>query len=236
MGKRKRGVIMHIPDGFLSTGVAVTTAAVSAGVIGYSLYKSREELDEKSVPLLAVCAAFIFAAQMLNFPVAGGTSGHFLGGVLAAVLLGPWLGSLVLGLVLLVQCLGFADGGLMALGANVFNMAVIGCVLGYFIFYGIKSVLPKKRTYFLAATGIAAWLSVFLASGVCAVELAISGTSPLSVTLPAMLGVHSVIGVGEALITVVVVGLVLSVRPDIVRTFDYQPSIPEFEEAEVGQL
>jgi len=227
---------MHIPDGFLSTGVAVTAGAVSAGVIGYSLYKSREELDEKAVPLLAVCAAFIFAAQMLNFPVAGGTSGHFLGGVLAAVLLGPWLGSLVIALVLLVQCLGCADGGLVALGANVFNMAVIGCVLGYFIFYGIKSVLPKRRPYFLTAAGIAAWLSVFLASGVCAVELSISGTSPLSVTLPAMLGVHSIIGVGEALITVVVVGLVLAVRPDIVRTFDYRPSIPEFEEAGVSQV
>ena len=226
---------MHIPDGFLSTGVAVATGAVAAGVIGYSLYKSREELDEKSVPLLAVCAAFIFAAQMLNFPVAGGTSGHFLGGVLAAVLLGPWLGSLVIGLVLLVQCLGFADGGLTALGANIYNMAVIGTVLGYYIFYGIKSLLPKNRTAFLAATGIAAWLSVFLASGAAAVELSISGTSPLNVTLPAMLGVHSIIGVGEALITVVVVGLVLAVRPDLVRTYDYQLPIPEFEEAEVSR-
>ena len=226
---------MHIPDGFLSTGVAVATGAVAAGVIGYSLYKSREELDEKSVPLLAVCAAFIFAAQMLNFPVAGGTSGHFLGGVLAAVLLGPWLGSLVIALVLLVQCLGFADGGLTALGANVFNMAVIGTVLGYYIFYGIKSVLPKNRTAFLTATGIAAWLSVFLASGAAAVELAVSGTSPLSVTLPAMLGVHSIIGIGEALITVVVVGLVLAVRPDLVRTYDYQLPIPDFEKAEVSR-
>jgi len=227
---------MHIPDGFLSTGVAVATGVVSAGVIGYSLHKSREELDEKSVPLLAVCAAFVFAAQMLNFPVAGGTSGHFLGGVLAAVLLGPWLGSLVIGLVLLVQCLGFADGGLTALGANVFNMAVIGAILGYYIFYGIKSLLPKTRTTFLAATGIAAWLSVFLASGICAVELAVSGTTPLSVTLPAMLGVHSIIGVGEALITVVVLGLVLAVRPDLVRTYDYQLPIPDFEEAEVSRL
>lgn len=225
---------MHIPDGFLSTGVAVATGAVSAGVIGYSLYRSREELDEKSVPLLAVCAAFVFAAQMLNFPVAGGTSGHFLGGILAAVLLGPWLGSLVIGLVLLVQCLGFADGGLTALGANVFNMAVIGTILGYYIFHGIKSLLPKTRTTFLAATGIAAWFSVFLASGACAVELAVSGTTPLSVTLPAMLGVHSIIGVGEALITVVVVGLVLAARPDLVRTYRHRPSLPDLERAEVS--
>jgi cobalt/nickel transport system permease protein len=199
--------------------------------VGYGLYKARDELDEKSVPLLALCAAFVFAAQMLNFPVAGGTSGHFLGGILVAVLLGPWLGELVIALVLLVQCLGFADGGLTALGANVFNMAVIGTIVGYYIFYGIKSLLPKNRTYFLAATGVAAWISVMLASGACAFQLAISGTTPLSVTLPAMLGVHAIIGVGEAFITVVVVGVVLAVRPDLVRTYDYEVPMPRLEGA-----
>lgn len=226
---------MHIPDGFLSTGVLVTTGAVAAGAVGYGLYKARDELDEKSVPLLALCAAFVFAAQMLNFPVAGGTSGHFLGGILVAVLLGPWLGELVIALVLLVQCLGFADGGLTALGANVFNMAVIGTIVGYYIFYGIKSLLPKNRTYFLAATGVAAWISVMLASGACAFQLAISGTTPLSVTLPAMLGVHAIIGVGEAFITVVVVGVVLAVRPDLVRTYDYEVPMPRLEGAEVSR-
>jgi cobalt/nickel transport system permease protein len=226
---------MHIPDGFLSTGVLAVTGGVAAGAVGYGLYKARDELDEKSVPLLALCAAFVFAAQMLNFPVAGGTSGHFLGGILVAVLLGPWLGELVIALVLLVQCLGFADGGLTALGANVFNMAVIGTILGYYIFYGIKSILPRNRTYFLAATGVAAWISVMLASGAAAVELAASGTTPLNVTLPAMLGVHAIIGVGEALITVLVVGVVLAVRPDLVRTYDYEVTMPRLEEAEVGQ-
>ena len=226
---------MHIPDGFLSNGVLIATGAVSAGAVGYGLYKAREELDEKSVPLLALCAAFVFAAQMLNFPVAGGTSGHFLGGILVAVLLGPWLGELVIALVLLVQCLGFADGGLTALGANVFNMAVIGTILGYYIFYGIKSLLPKNRTYFLAATGVAAWISVMLASGAAAVELAVSGTTPLSVALPSMLGVHAIIGVGEAAITVLVVGVVLAVRPDLVRSYDYEVTIPRLEEAEVSQ-
>ena len=226
---------MHIPDGFLSTGVLVTTGAVAAGAVGYGLYKARDELDEKSVPLLALCAAFVFAAQMLNFPVAGGTSGHFLGGILVAVLLGPWLGELVIALVLLVQCLGFADGGLTALGANVFNMAVIGTIVGYYIFYGIKSLLPKNRTYFLAATGVAAWISVMLASGACAFQLAISGTTPLSVTLPAMLGVHAIIGVGEAFITVVVVGVVLAVRPDLVRTYDYEVPMPRLEGAGVSR-
>jgi cobalt/nickel transport system permease protein len=226
---------MHIPDGFLNTGVSVATGVVAAGAIGYGLYKARDELDEKSVPMLALCAAFVFAAQMLNFPVAGGTSGHFLGGILVAVLLGPWLGSLVIGLVLLVQCLGFADGGVTALGANVFNMAVIGTILSYYIFYGIKKLLPKNKTSFLAATGVVAWLSVMLASGAASVELAVSGTTPLSVTLPAMLGVHANIGVGEAIITVLVVGVVLAVRPDLVKTYDYEIPMPSFEEAGVSQ-
>jgi cobalt/nickel transport system permease protein len=225
---------MHIPDGFLSTGVSVATGVVAAGAVGYGLYKAREELDEKSVPMLALCAAFVFAAQMLNFPVAGGTSGHFLGGILVAVLLGPWLGSLVIALVLLVQCLGFADGGLTALGANIFNMAVIGTILSYYIWHGIKSLLPRNKTMFLAATGVAAWLSVMLASGAAAVELAVSGTTPLSVALPAMLGVHAIIGIGEAIITVLVVGVVLAVRPDLVKTYDYQTAVPRFEEAEVS--
>ena len=226
---------MHIPDGFLNAGVSIATGVVAAGAVGYGLVKAREELDEKSVPLLALCAAFVFAAQMLNFPVAGGTSGHFLGGILAAVLLGPWLGGLVIALVLLVQCLGFADGGLTALGANVFNMAVIGTIFAYYIFYSMKSLLPKNRTYFLAATGVAAWLSVMLASGAAAVELAVSGTTPLSVTLPAMLGVHAIIGVGEAAITVLVVGVVLAVRPDLVRSYGYKTPIPRFEEAEANE-
>lgn len=225
---------MHIPDGFLNTGVSVVTGVAAASAVGYGLYKAREELDERSVPMLALCAAFIFAAQMLNFPIAGGTSGHFLGGALAAVLLGPWLGGLVLALVLLVQCLGFADGGLTALGANVFNMALIGTILIYYFFYGVKSLLPKSRGAFLAAIGVTAWLSVFLASGACAVELAISGTSPLSVALPAMLGIHALIGIVEGAITVLVVGVVLAVRPDLVRTYDYRPVSAGLGEAEVS--
>jgi len=210
---------MHIPDGLLNAGTSAVTGAVSAGAVGYGLYRARKELDEKGVPLLALCAAFVFAAQMLNFPVAGGTSGHFLGGVLAGVLLGPWLGSLVIALVLLVQALGFADGGVTALGANVFNMALIGTVLPYFIFMGIKGLLPKNRPAFLGSVAAASWLSVMLASGACALELAVSGTSPLGVALPAMLGVHAVIGIGEAVITTAVVAVVLQVRPDLVRAW-----------------
>ncbi len=226
---------MHIPDGFLNTGVSVATGVAAAGVVGYGLYRAREELDERTVPLLALCAAFVFAAQMLNFPVAGGTSGHFLGGVLAAVLLGPWLGGLVIALVLVIQCLGFADGGLTALGANVFNMAVVGTVVTYYVFQALKSLLPRGRPYYLASMGLTAWLSVLLASGACAFELALSGTSPLGVTLPAMLGIHAVIGIGEAIITVLVVSVVLAVRPDLVRTYDLPAPAYGLGDSEVSQ-
>ncbi len=140
----------------------------------------------------------------------------------------------MIALVLLVQCLGFADGGLTALGANVFNMAVVGTILSYFIYYALKTALPKNRTTFLASAAVAAWCSVMLAAGCAAVELAVSGTTPLSVTLPAMLGVHSIIGVGEAMVTVLVLGAVLAVRPDLIRTYDYRPAIPELEEIEVS--
>jgi cobalt/nickel transport system permease protein len=222
---------MHIPDGFLNAGVSITTGVIAAGAIGFGMVKAREELDEKAVPLLALCTAFIFAAQMLNFPVAGGTSGHFLGAVLAVVLLGPWLGSLVIGLVLLVQCLGFADGGISALGANVLNMAVIGGILGYYINFALKRLLPKNRKYFLLSAGGAAWVSVMLAASAASVELAISGTVPLHVALPAMLGVHAVIGVGEAFITMLVLAVVLAARPDLIRSHDFQPRLQELDEA-----
>lgn len=197
----------------------MATGAVAVGLVGYSLYRAREELDEKTVPLLALCAAFVFAAQMLNFPVAAGTSGHFLGGVLVAVLLGPWLGSLVIALVLLVQAFGFADGGVTALGANIFNMALIGTVLSYYILMALKSVLPKTKPAFLGSVAVVSWLSVMLASGACAVELAISGTVPLGTALAAMLGVHALIGIGEAIITTAVVSVMLAVRPDLVRAY-----------------
>lgn len=197
----------------------MATGAAAVGVVGYSLYKAREELDEKAVPLMALCAAFVFAAQMLNFPVAVGTSGHFLGGMLVAVLLGPWLGSLVIALVLLVQALGFADGGITAYGANVFNMAFLGTIVAYYLFLTVKSLLPKGRKTFLGSVAVASWLSVMLASGACAVELAISGKMTWGVALTSILGVHSIIGIGEAIITTAVVSVVLAVRPDLVRAY-----------------
>ena len=210
---------MHIPDGFLDAKMLISTAAVSAGAVGYGIKKANEKLGEKQVPLLGLTAAFIFAAQMLNFPVAGGTSGHFLGAVLAAVLLGPWMACLIMAVVLAIQCLGFADGGLTALGANVFNMGIIGGIVCYYIFVAIKNTLPKSKASFLSAVAVVSWLSVVLASAACAIELAISGTSPLNVVLPAMVGVHVLIGIGEAIITTVVVSVVLNTRPDLVETY-----------------
>lgn len=210
---------MHIPDGFLDTKTIIITAAISAGALGYGIKKVNQKLGERQVPLLGITAAFIFAAQMLNFPVAGGTSGHFLGAVLAAVLLGPWAACLIMAVVLIVQSIGFADGGLTALGANIFNMGVVGGILSYYIFVALKRYLPRTRGGFLSSVALASWLSIVLASAACALELALSGTSPLNVVLPAMVGVHMLIGIGEAIITTAVLSIVLGTRPDLVSTY-----------------
>ncbi len=213
---------MHIPDGFLDPKTWGALTAASAGTTGYALYKVREKMDEKIIPMLGITAAFIFAAQMLNFPVAGGTSGHFLGAMLACVLLGAWPGFLVMVVVLVVQCLFFADGGLTALGANVFNMAVVAGLLSYFLMVLARKTLSRPlgdKSSLLVTTAFFSWLSVVLASAACSFELAISGTVPLSTVLPAMVGVHSVIGIGEAVITTVVVAVVLQARPDLVDAY-----------------
>jgi cobalt/nickel transport system permease protein len=207
---------MHIPDGFTSLPINAAAAVVSAACCGVGVIRARRTLDEKQVPLLGLTGSFIFAAQMLNFPVAAGTSGHFLGATLAAVLLGPFEACLVLAVVLITQCLAFQDGGLLALGPNVLNMGVVGGVLGYFVFVGLRGALPRSRSGFLAATAVASWLSVILGAAACSLELAFSDTVPLAESLAAMLGVHAIIGLGEALITSTVVGVVLGARPDLV--------------------
>lgn len=202
---------MHIPDGFLSPPVFISGWVISLSVLSYSQKKTREYLKDRMVPLMGVMAAFIFAAQMLNFPVLGGTSGHLLGGVLAAVTLGPYAGAIVLSLVLFVQCLIFQDGGLSALGVNIFNMAVIGTILSYYLYILLRRIIPK-----LAAIFFSSWFSVVIASFFCALELGLSGTSPLKVALPAMLFVHFFIGIGEAIITVLVLSFIFKVRPDLI--------------------
>jgi cobalt/nickel transport system permease protein len=208
---------MHIPDGFLSPEVAAACAVPAIGAVGYGLRRATRELDERRVPLLGVTAAFVFAAQMLNFPVAGGTSGHFLGAALAAILLGPWLAGVVLSVVLVVQSLVFADGGVTALGANVLNMGVIGGLAVGGLMLAAQRVLPQSRTTTLAVVGAGAWLAVVAGAVACALELAISGTVPLGTVLPTMVGVHVLIGAGEAVITVAAVSAVLSTRPDVMH-------------------
>lgn len=206
---------MHIPDGFLAVNTWAPAWLISLGGIGYCLKRVALVLKDRMVPLMGVMAAFIFAAQMLNFPVMGGTSGHLLGGVLAAVLLGPYAGAIVIAVVLTAQCLIFQDGGLTALGANIFNMSFVGAMGGYFIYNIIRKIIGGNIGIIVGAA-IAAWASVVVASSVCAVELAISGTSPLKVALPAMAGVHTLIGIGEAIITCLVISFVLKVRPDLI--------------------
>ena len=215
---------MHIPDGFLSTGTSVVTWAASAGGVGYAARRVNRELGERQVPLMGVTAAFVFAAQMMNFAVAGGTSGHLLGGALAAILLGPWAGVLVLTSVLAVQALLFQDGGLLALGANVFNMAIVGVLVGWIAYTTLRRLLGDKQgTWTTMVSGFAAaWLSVFVASLVAAAELALSGTSPWAVALPMMGGVHMLIGIGEGLITVGVLAFLQAARPDLLAL--HQPS------------
>lgn len=206
---------MHIPDGFLSVSVWAPAWLFSAGGLALCIRKTKEVLKDKMVPLMGVVSAFIFAAQMLNFPIIGGTSGHLLGGVLAAVLLGPWAGAIVIACVLTIQCLIFQDGGLTALGANIFNMSFVGTFIGYYIYRLISRTIRGVKGI-ITGVAAAAWLSVIAASSVCAVELALSGTSPLNVALPAMAGVHTLIGIGEAIISSLVIGFVLKVRPDLI--------------------
>ena len=212
---------MHIPDGFVDIPTVAVAGAISLGAVAFSVKKATRELNERTVPLLGVTAAFVFAAQMLNFPVAGGTSGHFLGAMLVAALLGPYAAVIVLTVVLAVQALVMADGGITALGANVLNMGVVGGMGAYLLFLGLKRLLPKSATGYFFSVAIASWFSVVLASVACSFELAISGTVPLSVALPAMTSVHMTIGIGEALITSAVVAAVLASRPDLVNTYDY---------------
>jgi cobalt/nickel transport system permease protein len=210
-------IALHIPDGFLSAGVAGAAGVVAIAAVAYGLRVANVTLDESRVPLLGVIAAFVFAAQMLNFPIAGGTSGHFLGAALAAVLLGPWLACLVLAVVLIVQCLAFADGGVSALGANVLNMGVLGGLLAGGLLVAARKVLPPTRPAFLGTVGVVAWLAVMAGAAATSLELALSGTIPLGTVLPAMLGVHALIGIGEAAITVAAVSAVLAARPDLVE-------------------
>ncbi|MFD9463403.1 energy-coupling factor ABC transporter permease [Streptomyces sp. NPDC060027] len=209
---------MHVPDGFINAPVSAVTGVVAAGAIAVSLRGARRELDERTAPLAGLVAAFIFAVQMLNFPVAAGTSGHLLGGALAAILVGPFTGVLCVSVVLLMQGILFADGGLTALGVNITDMAIVTTVVSYAVFRGLVKVLPRKRRSITVASFVAALLSVPAAALAFTFLYAIGGTTPVAISkvATAMIGVHVLIGVGEAAITALTVGAVIAVRPDLV--------------------
>ncbi|MET9440840.1 energy-coupling factor ABC transporter permease [Streptomyces sp. NPDC006610] len=209
---------MHVPDGFINAPLSVAAGAVAAGAVAVSLRGARRELDERTAPLAGLVAAFIFAVQMLNFPVAAGTSGHLLGGALAAILVGPYTGVLCISVVLLMQGILFADGGLTALGVNITDMAVVGTVVAYPVFRGLVKVLPRSRRSITAASFVAALLSVPAAAVAFTFLYWLGGTADVSIgkVATAMVGVHLLIGIGEAAITALTVGAVVAVRPDLV--------------------
>ncbi|MEX0171917.1 energy-coupling factor ABC transporter permease [Streptomyces sp. LMG1-1-1.1] len=210
---------MHVPDGFINAPVSAAAGVVAAGAVAVGLRGARRELDERTAPLAGLVAAFIFAVQMLNFPVAAGTSGHLLGGALAAILVGPWTGVLCIAVVLLMQGILFADGGLTALGVNITVMGVVTVVVAYALFRGLVLVLPRTRRSVTVASFAAALVSVPAAAAAFTLVYAIGGTTdvPVSKVLTAMVGVHTLIGVGEAVITMLTVGAVVAVRPDLVH-------------------
>ncbi|CAM5534759.1 Cobalt ABC transporter permease OS=Streptomyces tendae OX=1932 GN=GUR47_27515 PE=4 SV=1 [Streptomyces tendae] len=209
---------MHVPDGFINAPTSAVTGVVAAGAIAVSLRGARRELDERTAPLAGLVAAFIFAVQMLNFPVAAGTSGHLLGGALAAILVGPCTGVLCVSVVLLMQGILFADGGLTALGVNITDMAIVTTVVAYALFRGLVKVLPRTRRSVTVASFVAALVSVPAAALAFTLLYWIGGTTDVSIgkVATAMIGVHVLIGIGEAAITALTVGAVIAVRPDLV--------------------
>ncbi|HOS53352.1 MAG TPA: energy-coupling factor ABC transporter permease [Anaerolineaceae bacterium] len=215
---------MHIPDGFLSVLLSIVLWVISVVLIGIALRKTGQTIGERQVPLMGVLAAAIFAGQMLNFSVTGGTSGHLLGAAIAAILLGPWPAVLVMTSVVAVQALLFQDGGILALGANLFNMAIIGPFVAYALFTLLMKLF-KKQTWGLFVAGfVAAWSSIFIASLACALQLALSGTSPANIAVPAMGAIHALIGIGEGLITIGALAFIFAARKDLLKADANKPA------------
>jgi cobalt/nickel transport system permease protein len=208
---------MHIPDGFLSVPVSIVLWVLAIAAIGLALARVGEDMGERQVPLMGVMAAAIFAGQMLNFPVAGGTSGHLIGAALATILLGPWAAILVLTSVVSIQALLFQDGGLLALGGNIFNMAVVSVAVSYAVYSLVRRLAGNRKLGLLVGGFVTAWLSVFIASLGVGLQLAASGTTRADLAIPAMGGVHALIGIGEGLITVGALAFVAATRPDLLK-------------------
>jgi cobalt/nickel transport system permease protein len=209
---------VHAPDGFLDAPTSAALGLVAAGGVGVALRRAGRVLDERRVPLAGLTSAFVFAAQMVTFPVAGGTSGHLLGGVLAAVLVGPWVGALCVAVVVVVQAFVFADGGLTALGLNVTTMALVTALGGYTLFAGLRRVLPRTPAGVVAASGVAAGLAVVASALTFTAAYAVGGQggASLGTVATSLVGVHLLIGIGEGVITGLAVSAVLASRPDLV--------------------
>lgn len=209
---------MHVPDGFLDATTSVATYTAAAAGVGLALRGARRELDDRTAPLAGLVAVFIFAAQMLSFPVAAGTSGHLIGGALAAVLVGPWVATLCVTVVLVVQALAFADGGITALGTNVVLMSIVAVWVGWGVFVVVRRVLPARLSTVPVAAGVGAFVSVPATALTFAMLYAVGGQAPIDLTtlVGAMVGIHFFIGLGEAAITAVAVSSIIAVRPDIV--------------------
>lgn len=208
-------VLMHIPDGFLSVAVSLVLWLIAIVVVGYALKRVNADLGERQVPLMGVLAACIFAGQMLNFSVTGGTSGHLMGAAIATILLGPWAAILVLTCVVGVQALIFQDGGLLALGANIVNIGIIGVTVSYFVHRTLQKLLGNKSWGLFADGFLSGWLSIVVAALACGLQLALSGASPANIAVPAMAGIHALIGVGEGLITAGALVFLKSARREV---------------------
>ncbi len=215
---------MHIPDGFLSVIVSIVFWIISVVMVGIALRKSSRLLGEREVPLMGVLAAAIFAGQMLNFSVSGGTSGHLLGAAIATILLGPWPAVLVMTSVVSIQALLFQDGGILALGANIFNMAIVGVFVSYAVYTLLQRLFKSQSWGIFVAGFIAAWTSIFIASLACALELALSGTSPANIAVPAMGAIHAIIGIGEGLITAGALAFIFAARKDLLKIGEAKPA------------
>ncbi len=208
---------MHVPDGFLSVTVSIVLWVISLVVIAMALRRVKSQLGDREIPIMGVLAAAIFAGQMLNFSVSGGTSGHLLGAAIATILLGPWAAVLVMTSVVSVQALLFQDGGLLAIGANILNMGVIGVFVSHAVYQSVQKIISKYERGRLLSGFFAAWSSIFIASLACALELSLSGTSPANIALPAMGGIHALIGIGEGLITVGALAFLSATRKDLLE-------------------
>jgi cobalamin biosynthesis protein CbiM len=209
---------VHIPDGFIDIPTSAAFGTLALAGTAVALKKAKTEVDDRTAPMAGLTAVFIFAVQMLNFPVAAGTSGHLLGGALAMVLVGPYAASLAITVVLGVQALLFADGGLTALGLNVFNLSVIAVLVSFLVFKLMVKLLPKTKSAIPLAAGIAAFVSVPLSASAFTLQYAIggNGTAPVETVLIAMLSTHLLIGIGEAVITMLTVSAILASRSDLV--------------------